>query len=73
MSVSTERTKAPLWLLVLITISGTLAMHMFVPALPDAASKLGVSTATAQMTISVYIMGLAVGQLIYGPLSDAIG
>ena len=27
---------APLWLLALITFSGTLAMHMFVPALPEA-------------------------------------
>lgn len=67
------RATAPLWLLVLITISGTLAMHMFVPALPDAAHGLGVSSAAMQMTISVYIMGLAGGQLFYGPLSDSFG
>jgi DHA1 family bicyclomycin/chloramphenicol resistance-like MFS transporter len=72
-SRSTSKTKAPLWLLVLITISGTLAMHMFVPALPDAARTFGASTAAMQMTISVYILGLAVGQLIYGPLSDGLG
>lgn len=64
---------APLWLLVLITISGTLAMHMFVPALPEAAHDLGVRNAAMQMTISVYILGLACGQLIYGPLSDSLG
>lgn len=63
----------PLWLLVLITLSGTLAMHMFVPALPDAARSLGVGPAAVQATISVYIVGLALGQLIYGPLSDALG
>ena len=72
-SRSTSKTKAPLWLLVLITISGTLAMHMFVPALPDAARTFGASIAAMQMTISVYILGLAVGQLIYGPLSDGLG
>jgi DHA1 family bicyclomycin/chloramphenicol resistance-like MFS transporter len=72
-SRSTSKTKAPLWLLVLITISGTLAMHMFVPALPDAARTFGASTAAMQMTISVYILGLAVGQLVYGPLSDGLG
>jgi DHA1 family bicyclomycin/chloramphenicol resistance-like MFS transporter len=63
----------PLWLLVLITISGTMAMHMFVPALPDAARSLGTSAGQMQMAISVYIIGLAAGQLCYGPLSDALG
>ncbi|MES2264016.1 MAG: Bcr/CflA family efflux MFS transporter [Pseudomonadota bacterium] len=67
------RTRAPVWLLVLITISGTLAMHMFVPALPDAARALHASGAAMRMTISVYIAGLALGQLAYGPLSDAFG
>ncbi|MCB8821051.1 multidrug effflux MFS transporter [Microvirga rosea] len=62
-----------LWLLVLITFSGTLAMHMFVPALPNAARDLGASVTATQMTISLYIVGLAVGQLVYGPLSDCFG
>lgn len=65
--------RAPLWLLVLITISGTLAMHMFVPALPAAATALGVDSAAMQRTISIYILGLAFGQLAYGPLSDGLG
>lgn len=65
--------KAPLWLLVMIALSGTLAMHMFVPALPEAARALGVDSATMQRTISVYILGLAFGQLLYGPLSDGMG
>ena len=34
---------APLWLLTLITFSGTFAMHSFVPALPQAAQALGAS------------------------------
>ena len=62
-----------MWLLVLITISGTLAMHVFVPALADAARALAVSNGAMQMTISVYILGLAGGQLVYGPLSDSLG
>lgn len=65
--------KPPLWLLVMITISGTLAMHMFVPALPAAARAFDVSPAAMQMTISIYILGLAAGQLVYGPLSDGLG
>ena len=64
---------APLWLLTLITFSGTLAMHIFVPALPEAARDLGASVGAMQTTMSVYILGLAVGQLAYGPLSDRFG
>jgi DHA1 family bicyclomycin/chloramphenicol resistance-like MFS transporter len=68
-----DRRRPALWLLVLITFSGTLAMHMFVPALPAAAQDLNASIAAVQMTISLYIIGLAFGQLIYGPVSDCFG
>jgi DHA1 family bicyclomycin/chloramphenicol resistance-like MFS transporter len=64
---------APLWLLAIITFCGTFAMHIFVPALPIAATDLGVGAAAMQTTISIYILGLAVGQLIYGPLADRFG
>jgi MFS transporter, DHA1 family, multidrug resistance protein len=62
-----------LWLLGLITFSGTLAMHIFVPALPHAARDLGASASAIQLTMSVYILGLAASQLIYGPLADQFG
>jgi len=65
--------RVPLWLLALLAFSGTLAMHIFVPALPRAGADLGAGTGAMQMTISVYIFGLAVGQLVYGPLSDRFG
>ncbi|MCC7048604.1 MAG: multidrug effflux MFS transporter [Alphaproteobacteria bacterium] len=63
----------PLWLLTLLTFSGTLAMHIFVPALPQAAADLGAGIGAIQMTVSLYIFGLAVGQLVYGPISDRFG
>ncbi|MBL6617411.1 MAG: multidrug effflux MFS transporter [Reyranella sp.] len=66
-------TAAPLWLLTLITFSGTLAMHIFVPALPEAAHALNAGMGSMQLTMSVYILGLAFGQLAYGPLSDRFG
>lgn len=62
-----------LWLLVLISISGTVGMHMFLPALPEAARELGTSAGQMQLTISAYIFGLGLGQLVCGPLSDAWG
>lgn len=64
---------APLWLLALITLSGTMAMHIFAPALPDVAKDLGVSSSVVQLTLSTYIAGLAIGQLTYGPISDRYG
>ncbi|NRB56932.1 MAG: multidrug effflux MFS transporter [Salinicola sp.] len=62
-----------LWMLVMITLAGTLAMHIFVPALPIAGEALHADNAQMQLTISLYILGLALGQLFYGPLSDALG
>ncbi|MCC6469519.1 MAG: multidrug effflux MFS transporter [Alphaproteobacteria bacterium] len=73
MSQPTLPPTVPLWLLTLLTFSGTLAMHIFVPALPQAAADLGAGIGAMQMTVSLYIFGLAVGQLIYGPISDRFG
>jgi MFS transporter, DHA1 family, multidrug resistance protein len=60
-------------MLALFTLSGTLGMHIFVPALPSAAADLRSSPGALQLTISVYIAGLAIGQLVYGPVSDRFG
>jgi DHA1 family bicyclomycin/chloramphenicol resistance-like MFS transporter len=65
--------KPPLWLIFSFVICGTLSLHIFVPALPVAAADLGVSASTIQLTLTVYVLGLAFGQLFYGPLSDRLG
>ena len=69
----TMKRAPPLWLLALLTLSGTLGMHIFAPALSTAARDLGVGAGAMQATISLYVLGLAVGQLVYGPLSDRFG
>jgi DHA1 family bicyclomycin/chloramphenicol resistance-like MFS transporter len=73
MQISASTPHAPLWLLALMVFSGTLGMHIFVPALPSAAVDLGASAGTMQWTVTLYILGLAGGQLVYGPLSDRFG
>ncbi|ARP93870.1 multidrug effflux MFS transporter [Bordetella genomosp. 13] len=72
-AASAQLPHVPLWLLALFTFSGTLAMHIFVPSLGMAGRDLQASTSAMQMTVSLYILGLAAGQLVYGPLSDRYG
>ena len=60
-------------LLAMLTALGPLSMDMYLPSLPDIAHVLQAPTARVQLTISSYLIGFAVGQLIYGPLSDSHG
>jgi MFS transporter, DHA1 family, multidrug resistance protein len=68
-----RRDRAPFALIVAVTACGTLGMHLIIPALPDTARSLGVSPGTIQLTITLYLIGLAIGQLLYGPVSDRFG
>lgn len=52
---------------------GSLAIQMVIPALPAIAHDLAVSPFVAQLTISVYLLGLAVGQLGAGAAADSVG
>ena len=65
--------RAPFLLLVAVTACGTLGMHIIIPALPATARALGMSIGTSQLTITLYLIGLAIGQLLYGPVSDRFG
>lgn len=46
---------------------------MYLPALPAVAADLGTSHTLVQLTLSGFMVGMAVGQLITGPISDAVG
>ena len=52
---------------------GPLCLDMYLPALPQLPTDLSSTAAAAQLTLSSCIIGLAVGQLITGPLSDRLG
>jgi DHA1 family bicyclomycin/chloramphenicol resistance-like MFS transporter len=52
---------------------GPLSTDAYVPGLPDLARDLGTSASSAQLTITTCLIGLAAGQILAGPLSDARG
>jgi DHA1 family bicyclomycin/chloramphenicol resistance-like MFS transporter len=52
---------------------GPLTIDMYLPALPTITTDLGTTSATIQLTLTGTLVGLALGQLVLGPLSDALG
>lgn len=60
-------------LLAFITAIGPLATDMYLPALPAIRSGLGATTAATQATLSFFLIGFALAQLFYGPVSDRKG
>ncbi|MFG6668133.1 multidrug effflux MFS transporter [Halomonas sp. HNIBRBA4712] len=60
-------------LLALITALDAMAIDMYLPGMPDIAEDLNVSAGHIQQTLAVFLIGLAVGQAIYGPLLDRFG
>jgi DHA1 family bicyclomycin/chloramphenicol resistance-like MFS transporter len=56
-----------------LTAFPALSTDMYLPALPAIARDLDTQVAAVQTTLSVFFLGMALGQLFYGPLSDRFG
>jgi DHA1 family bicyclomycin/chloramphenicol resistance-like MFS transporter len=52
---------------------GPLSIDMHLPSLPAMQAHFGADAAATQLTLSAYFIGLALGQLIYGPITDRLG
>src|SRR4051812_7343539 len=52
---------------------GPLTIDMYLPALPTITRQLETTSAAVQLTLTGTLVGLALGQLVLGPLSDALG
>src|SRR6266568_4222203 len=52
---------------------GPLSIDMYLPALPSLSRDFGTGASQAQLTLSACLLGLALGQTIAGPISDALG
>jgi DHA1 family bicyclomycin/chloramphenicol resistance-like MFS transporter len=57
----------------LLTMFGPLSLDLYLPALPQLADDLNASASAAQLSITACLVGLAVGQLVAGPMSDRLG
>ncbi len=57
----------------LLSTFGPLSLDLYLPALPELADELRSTPSAAQLTITACLVGLALGQLVAGPLSDRFG
>jgi DHA1 family bicyclomycin/chloramphenicol resistance-like MFS transporter len=75
-NVAPERfanSRVMLMLLVVMTGVAPISLYLLVPALPLLADTFGRDISVAQMTVSLYMVGIACSQIIMGPLSDRFG
>lgn len=56
-----------------LTAFGPLSIDMYLPAFPQIASDFHASVATVQLSLTAFFLGLAIGQVFYGPLVDRFG
>lgn len=62
-----------LLLLIAATAVGPLSLNILMPAVPGLVATFGADVGIVQLTLSLYLVGMAVSQLVLGPLSDRFG
>jgi DHA1 family bicyclomycin/chloramphenicol resistance-like MFS transporter len=75
-TVATDPASRPLRMMaVLATLMGfgSISTDLYLPAMPLMARELGAGTGALEFTISAYLIGFSLGQLLWGPVSDQIG
>ncbi|RPH68265.1 MAG: MFS transporter, partial [Hyphomicrobiales bacterium] len=70
-----DRTRVlpPFAILVAISAIGPLSLNIFIPSMPGLQDEFGIPYGKAQLTLTLFLIGMAVCQLIYGPISDRVG
>lgn len=67
--------RSPIFIIILgsLTAIGALSIDMFLPGLPDIRHDFQTTTSNAQLTLSMFMIGLAFGNLFAGPLQIQLG
>ena len=65
--------KPSLAILIAVTALGPMALQIFIPAMPGLVKVFATDYGTIQLTLTLYLFGLAGSQLLMGPLSDRFG
>ena len=73
MTIEASRPVPSFAILVAISAIGPLSLNIFIPSMPGLQREFGVSYGQAQLTLTLFLIGMAFCQLIYGPLSDRVG
>ena len=60
-------------LLTLLVSFGPLSVDLYVPSMPEVGRVMNAPGSQVQLTISLYLAGFALGQILYGPISDRFG
>jgi MFS transporter, DHA1 family, multidrug resistance protein len=68
-----QQPRAFLLLLVVLGMLGPLTLNILVPSLPTLPKALDTTRENAQLTFSLYLFGMALSQLVLGPLADRFG
>ena len=60
-------------LLALLTAVGPMSVDLYLPSLPELGRVFGASVPQVQLTLSGYLFCFAIGQIVFGPISDHVG
>src|SRR5690348_588111 len=59
--------------LALLSAVAPVATDLYLPAFPEMARVLDASASAVQLTLMAFLLGITLGQLVFGPLSDRLG
>jgi Arabinose efflux permease len=71
--MTASNTRAMPILIALLATIGPIGIDMYLPSIPAMATSLGSSEGAIQLSLMTFFVGLMLGQLMYGPLSDKFG
>lgn len=72
-TIKSKPAAPPIWFLALCTASAVVGLTLLSPTLPLIKTELNASSEAVQQLLTVYLVALAAGQLLYGPVSDRVG